>query len=115
MEPMILGETLTIPAATQYSGFWMPSGGSDGVAAFEVFFVSGTSLVVGVESKNSEAADPAPLTAVVGFYFGAITSPGIFNFELVDAKDLVRYALSNTGLSPVTVHIKFARPAWAPN
>lgn len=72
-------------------------------------------MAVGVETKQTDEDDPAPLTSVVGLYTGAISAVGKYDFELANAEDLVRYAIKNVGGSDVTIHLMFAEPSWVPN
>jgi hypothetical protein len=113
MNPMLLGETLSAAGSETYEGFWMPAGGNDGVAAVEVFYVSTASrFTVHLDTKSSDEVDSA--AASRGSVDIDSTTPGIFRFEVTNAKDLVRYRVVSE-IGAAAIHFQFSQPLWAPN
>lgn len=114
MDPFLLGETLASdrdPMA--YFGPWMPAGGNDGVAAIEVFYVSGANLwTVKMETKKSDEDDSA-VTGNIGSLTLSTGAAGVFKFDLANAEDLVRYRIDS--LDVASIHFQFCQPLWAPN
>lgn len=92
----------------------MPAGGNDGVAAIETFSVSTASrFTVHLDTKSSDDADPGTPSSIGNVDIDS-TTPGVFKFDVSDAKDLVRYRIvSRTGAA--TMHFQFSQPLWAPN
>ncbi len=115
MDLMLLGETIQCDGAGQNNhGFWMPAGGNDGVAGFEVFRVTTASVfTVHLETKSSDQADSAA-TSIGNASVGS-TTPANYKFDVTDAKDLVRYRLTSGGESVDAIHLQFAQPLWQPN
>lgn len=113
MDIMLLGETLTADDAGQDNiGFWMPAGGNEGVAAFEVFFATGAdAFEVSLDTKSSDQDDSSATT--IGSQAITSASPQCYKFDVADAQDLVRYRV--TSHRGGTVHMQFAQPLWQPN
>ncbi|MBK8100933.1 MAG: hypothetical protein IPK26_27940 [Planctomycetes bacterium] len=112
MDMMLLGELIRAEAAgTVCAGHWMAAKGNDGVAGLETFYVSATGFTVVLQTKKSDEAD----SAAVDIGSGTVgTTPGVVKFDVNDAKDLVRYAISaSTG--GIWMHAQFLQPMWAPN
>ena len=114
MDMMLLGELVN--TRNGYKGFWMPAGGNNGVGGVEVFLntAAGTADIV-METKKSDEDDAAAVT-IGSVTISAVTvtsPPQSYNFDLADAKDLVRYTVvgSHVGL----LHLQFAQPLWQPN
>ena len=114
MDMMLLGETIQTAVAQGHFGFWMPAGGNDGVAGFEVFQTTSSSLfTVHLETKSSDQADSSA-TSIGNASVGS-TTPGPYKFDVSNARDLVRYRLSSTGDGDASIHLQFAQPLWQPN
>ena len=114
MDMLMLGETISATTdADESIGFWMPSGGSQGVAGVEVFRASGSSVfTVHMDTKKSDEAD----TAATSIRFTSVGEPpGVFKFDVEDAEDLVRYRVASGGDSDRNIHLQFLQPLWAPN
>ena len=118
MDTMILGETIAHNDAeeiTTYLGFWMPSGGSEGVGACETFLVSTASVfTIRMETKSSDDADPAT-PVFIGSQTISKTTPDVHKFDLTDAKDLVRYVIECSSEAVEHLHFQLCQPLWAPN
>lgn len=115
MDMMILGELIRADATgTVCTGFWMPSGGVEGVAGIEVFKVtgSGTSFTIELQTKSSDEADPT--SGNIGSAAIAGGATGLIKFDVAAAKDLVRYVVTTT-TTGVWMHAQFMQPMWAPN
>lgn len=114
MDPMLLGETLAADGASvAYYGPWMPAGGNDGVAAVEVFLVSGAShWSVLMETKKSDEDDSA-VSGNIGTVTLSSGAPAMYKFDLINAEDLVRYRIDS--LDRASIHFQFCQPLWAPN
>jgi hypothetical protein len=114
MDIMLLGETFQANAGEGVTGFWMPAGGNNGVAAVEVFYVSAASVFdVIMETKSSDQADSS--AAQIGSVTISSTTPGVQKFDVADAKDLVRYRVGCSDDATQRIHFQFAQPLWAPN
>jgi len=117
MDMMLLGETIAGNTDTEgyYTGFWMPSGGSVGVAAYEVFVVSAANAFkVYLQTKSSDDDDSGLSVSDIGNQtVGAST--GVFKFDVTGAKDLVRYRVQDLSGTGNYLHIQFAQPLWSPN
>ncbi len=117
MDMLMLGETLCSDdeGTATYQGFWMSAGGNDGVAAVEVFLVnSADHWTVAFETKTSDATDAGAGT--IGSTLVSSATPGIFRFDVVGAKDLVRYVVSvDGGSGSGFIHFQLCQPLWAPN
>lgn len=110
MDMLLLGETISAPATGQSNyGFWMPSGGNDGVGGAEVFYLSNSAFTLYLETKSSDQADSSATS--IGNV--SLSGAGVFKFDVANALDLVRYKVVSTGLS--TIHLQFAQPLWHPN
>jgi ApbE superfamily uncharacterized protein (UPF0280 family) len=115
MDMMLLGETVVASATSQKNlGFWMPAGGNDGVGGVEVFYAShGGAFDVGMETKSSDEADAAA-TSIGSVSIGSsTTTPATYKFDVTNAKDLVRYAVTST--RDARIHLQYAQPLWHPN
>ncbi len=114
MDMMLLGEMLVANAAGQtHTGFWMPAGGNDGVAAVEVFLQTVASgFIVHMDTKSSDE-DDASATLSIGSVTLSSISPLVHKFDVSNARDLVRYRAVSSKLA--TVHLQFAQPLWQPN
>lgn len=113
MDSMILGETVTGTVA--YLGFWMPSSGSSGVAAIEVFAIAKKfeKVKVRLMTKKSDEADSGE-SEIGSLEIAGDSSAGIYKFPVSDAQDLVRYKIqSEDGIE--RLHFQFIQPLWAPN
>ncbi|MCK5944049.1 MAG: hypothetical protein KAI24_18835 [Planctomycetes bacterium] len=111
---MLLGELVSTNTSGQtYEGFWMPAGGNDGVAAVEVFLLSGSGdYKVTLETKKSDEAD----TGAGSVGTQSITGTGVVKFDITNAQDLVRYVVEQTaGEGGAYMHIQFSQPLWSPN
>ena len=120
MDIMMLGETLTCDlqasSSQEFFGFWMPAGGNEGVGAVETFFVSASNeWTVSMQTKSSDAVDPASATGIIGSVNVTSTTPQVFKFDLLNAKDLVRYIVSCGADTLSHIHFQLAQPLWAPN
>jgi hypothetical protein len=115
MDMLLLGETLVASADSQrFPGFWMPAGGNDGVAGVEVFYADkDDAWEVVMETKSSDEADSAATAIGSVGIAGATTTPAIYNFDVSDAKDLVRYLVFS--LEAARIHLQVAQPLWHPN
>jgi len=113
MDPMLLGETISSSAAAiTHFGFWMPSGGSSGVAAVEMFRISAANhyqVYMVTKSSNQVDSDQEEIGDVVI----NSTTPGVFKFDVSGARDLVRYKVKSAAAA--SIHLQFAQPLWAPN
>lgn len=114
MDPLLLGETLASGRdKISYYGPWMPAGGNDGVAALEVFNVSGANLwLVYMESKQSDEADSA-VSGNIGSVLVSSALPGVYKFDVANAEDLVRYRIESQDTA--SIHFQFCQPLWSPN
>ena len=118
MDMMILGETFSgKTTAKTFVGFWMPAGGSAGVAAVEVFHNSTASAFSWVlETKSSD--DPDSAAEELGSPV-VVTSTGstvtTYQAAVSGAKDQVRYKLKFLGTTAGSIHLQFAQPLWQPN
>lgn len=117
MDMMLLGETVQTDGdqTANYTGFWMPAGGSKGVAGVEVFLLTAASgLNVSMETKSSNDADSGATS--IGNLTLSSTSAGQYTFSVTGARDLVRYRVQDTGGGTATLaHLQFAQPLWQPN
>jgi hypothetical protein len=114
MDINLLGELISAREAQVIPGFWMPAGGNDGVGGFEVFLNSDASnFSVSMQTKSSDAADPAFGTSEIGSVTVTSTSPDTYKFDIENAKDLVRYVVTAVGRGKI--HIQLAQPLWHPN
>lgn len=118
MDLMLLGETILSDAGSSglnrdHFGFWLPAGGSDGVAAVEVFRLSTASVyTVTLQTKKSDEADGAASSAGSA----TIAATGVTKFDVSNAKDLVRYKISYpSGSNLESLHVQLCQPLWAPN
>tara|TARA_R110002096_G_scaffold13828_2_gene48649 strand:+ start:655 stop:999 length:345 start_codon:yes stop_codon:yes gene_type:complete len=114
MDPMLLGETLSASAANEkFYGFWMPADGNDGVGGIDVFDIEDNSdFEVIMETKSSDEDDDARVSiTTVPEVISA--GPGLYKFDLKDAKDLVRYRLMSKAAG--SIHFQLSQPLWAPN
>lgn len=113
MDPLLLGETVASDGAVKYEGFWMPAGGNDGVAAIEVFYVSAANqYTVHLDTKSSDEDDSG--ASSIGSQLVDSTTPGLFQFKVTNAQDLVRYRVVNSTGSAV-MHFQLSQPLWSPN
>ena len=114
MDMMLLGELVeTTPTYDTYTGFWMPAGGNDGVAAIEIYYIStAAGFTVHLDTKSSDDTDS--VTSSIG---SATTSgTGITKFDVAGARDLVRYRIVQNGKSgPESMHMQLSQPLWSPN
>jgi hypothetical protein len=64
MDMTLLGETIVAAAAAQKNvGFWMPSGGNEGVAGCEVYWNNvASAFAVHLETKSSDQDDSAAVS-----------------------------------------------------
>lgn len=118
MDMMLLGEVVNhvASATTRYEGFWMPSGGNEGIGAVETFLVSAANVfTVKVESKSSDATDNGGAVVVIGSFLIDSTNPGVIKIDLNQAKDLVRYVVECSSGSDQYMHFQLCQPLWAPN
>lgn len=119
MDMMLLGETVRLVANEQLLGYWMPSGGSEGVAAVEVFYATAAnSFVVVMDTKSSDDKDAAADagTSIIGTINVTGTGRAVYKFDVVDAKDLVRYRIIvDAEADPAIMHFQFSQPLWSPN
>ena len=103
-----------------YFGFWMPSPGSNGIGAVEVFYVSASNAFeVVIETKSSDDDDGA-VGAPIGNVTinNTVTIPGpplIFKMEIAGAMDLIRYRVNTIAGTGEYVHLQFCQPLWSPN
>lgn len=115
MDPMLLGETIrSTGVSINHYGFWMPSGGSKGVAAVEVFLVSAADVyTVYLLTKSSDQIDADE--AEIGDVPIDSATPGIFKFDVSGARDLVRYKIKHGSEGTSHMHVQLSQPLWAPN
>ena len=115
MDPMLLGETIAASNGESYLGFWQPSGGNDGVAAVETFYVSvAGAFTVQLETKSSDDDDSAATPLGSGVSISA-TAPQVYKFDVEGARDLVRYRIIYEQETAGVMHFQFTQPLWAPN
>lgn len=115
MDMMLLGETIASLGedSLYYTGFWMPAGGNDGVAAVEVFLLSAASkFKVYLQTKSSDQADSS--ASDIGNVTPSSTTPQTYKFDVASAKDLVRYRVEVLEAGHYA-HLQFCQPLWAPN
>lgn len=114
MDPMLLGETLSASAVGEiYYGFWMPAGGNDGGGGIDVFDIeTDDDFEVIMQTKKSDEDDDAalPITAIAQ---GIDAGAKLYKFDLLNAKDLVRYRIISKAAG--YMHFQFTQPLWAPN
>lgn len=113
MDMLLLGETVVANDAGQsIDGYWMPAGGNDGVAGFEVFYLSAANgFEVILDTKKSDEADTS--ATQIGSLAVSSTTPQNYKFDVANAKDLVRYRVYSRGAA--VMHVQFAQPLWQPN
>ena len=94
---------------------WMPSSGSSGVAAIELFDIDDKSESVTVQlmTKKSDEADSGE-SEIGSLDIAGDASAGIYKFPVSEAQYLVRYRVNPTkGIK--RLHFQFIQPLWAPN
>ncbi len=116
MDMLMLGETVcSDDSGGTYTGFWMPAGGNDGVAAIEVFLISGAgdwTVVMETKSSDQDDSGAAPIATPVSV---SSVSPPVTRFDVAGAKDLVRYKIAPEEGTVGFIHFQLCQPLWAPN
>jgi hypothetical protein len=116
MDLTLLGENINAPATGKtVTGYWMPAGGNDGVAGFEVFLnATASAFTVHLDTKSSDEVDSAA-ASIGSVVISAVTTttPVSYKFDVANAKELVRYRVVS-GKAGVA-HLQFAQPLWQPN
>lgn len=120
MDMMLLGETVRLVDGEQLLGYWMPSGGSEGVAAVEVFYATvANRFTIVMDTKSSDDDDSAADagTSIIGTVNITGTGRAMYKFDVTDAMDLVRYrVLVDDGSALAAImHFQFSQPLWSPN
>ena len=115
MDMTLLGETVRAAAANQeLYGFWMPAGGNRGSAGVEVFFNSvASAFKVHLETKSSDTDDTLAVSIGSTTITTATATHTMYNFDVADARDLVRYHVTSTKAG--LMHVQFAQPLWQPH
>jgi hypothetical protein len=116
MDMTLLGELIRAGGAQTTYGFWMPAGGNDGVAGFEVFLITVANVfTISMQTKSSDQADSAATSigrgAIPAVTAGTSSTP--YQFGVGGARDLVRYVVTSSAAG--VVHLQFAQPLWHPN
>jgi hypothetical protein len=116
MDMAILGELVMSSAISQdFTGYWMPAGGNDGVAGCEVFYnSSANSFEVHMETKSSDEEDVAATSIGSVTVATAGSTVSTYKFDVSNSKDLVRYRVRSLK-SGICMHLQFAQPMWNPN
>lgn len=110
---MIIGQTLL---AGTYLSPWFPRQGDAAVFSAEVIALGASaSLQVGIQTKNSEDVDSAPLPSGTGTLglTNSMTTTGVGTVAVTGMKELVRfyYLVGATNW----VHFRVLPPSWRNN